>query len=72
MGKAFLPKEIEEIIYEYIWQLEHSSKWRLVCFELEEMYWVRKRVRLNLQFRSIYFPGFYQDVWMNPNPLLEF
>ena len=57
-----LPADVEQIILNYRAQLIHSDKWRGVMFELQNMYWVLKRRTINLQFTSIYFPGFYTDL----------
>ena len=57
-----LPADLETIILDYAFGLEHAQKMRFVHFELINMYWVMKRVRMNVEFSSMFYPGFYQDV----------
>ena len=65
---TFFPKDVTNIIKDYVFQLEHAAKWRCVCFELQEMHWIRRRVRLNIEFRSVFYPGFFQDLWYQHLP----
>ena len=60
-----IPKVVEDLITDYVYQLEHASKWKLVCYELHEIYWIRKRIRLNIEFSSLFFSGFYQAIVSN-------
>ena len=61
------PKDVADIICDYVYQLEHVEKFKYVCFELCEMYWIRKRVVLNIQFNSMFFPNFYEELGINGN-----
>ena len=58
------PAGVCYIITDYVHQLEHQEKWRLVCREIKEMHWIRKRLILNIQFHSIFYADFFQELGM--------
>ena len=62
------PKEIKAIIMDYKNGLEHSEKWMCVMDEVQGHYFTMKRVRLNRHFHSIFFPGWYTDLILQPFP----
>ena len=71
--KINLPADVLGIIHDFAAQMEHTDKWHKVCYELQATYWIRKRVRLNFEFRGLFYPGFYSDLFtahLNLNLLL--
>ena len=62
------PKEIRDLIIDYKNGLEHSEKWMCVMDEVQGHYFTMKRIRLNRHFQSIFFPGWYSELILQPFP----
>ena len=59
---TIFPEVITDIIIEYVCQLEHTEKFKYVCYEMVNLYWMRKKIILNIQFNRYFYPNFYSDL----------
>ena len=61
-----LPPELQNIVLDYAAQLEHTHRWRVIMLDLQSMCRAIKRVRLNLEFQMLFWPGWWDDLdWWN-------
>ena len=67
----YLPNEIVLIIQDYKNGLEHYQRFQKVLPELQSFWYVRQRSRMNMEFESIYFPGFFANLVWDPFPHLQ-
>lgn len=58
-----LPNYIEDIILDYKYGLEHYEKYKRALNEIPMFFWCQKRCILNWQFRCLFFPDFYSDLF---------
>ena len=57
-----LPSDIVDIIYDYKWSAEHYDRWMKVVYEVPQHFWCMKRLRMNNEFMSIFYPGFWTEL----------
>ena len=71
-----LPTDIVNIIYDYKWSAEHYDKYCHVVYEVPQYFWCMKRLRMNNEFMSIFYPGFWSEMFFDPfstlPPMLPF
>ena len=65
-----LSPDIEEIINEYRWGAEHYDKYKKVLIEIHRVYWCMKRSLVNREFGTIFYPGFWSELFFDPWPAL--
>ena len=61
-----LPTDIVDIIYDYKWSAEHYDRWMNVVHEVPQHFWCMKRLRMNNEFMSIFYPGFWTEIFFDP------
>ena len=61
-----LPSDIVDIIYDYKWSAEHYDRWMNVVHEVPQHFWCMKRLRMNNEFMSIFYPGFWTEIFFDP------
>lgn len=59
-----LPKDIVEIIYDYKHSAEHYDMFRKVRRQIIHTYWITRKLLVNYQFRSLFFPDFFSSIIM--------
>ena len=62
-----LPVRIVDIIYDYKWGLEHYERYTKVIHEVPKHFWCMRKLTMNNEFMSIFYPGFYQELFFDPN-----
>ncbi len=62
-----LPIRIVDIIYDYKWGLEHYERYIKVVHEVPHYFWCMRKLRMNNEFMSIFYPGFWTELFFNPN-----
>ena len=58
-----LPSDVVDIIYDYKWSMEHYDRWMLVVREVPKYFWCIRKLRMNNQFVSIFYPGFWSELF---------
>ena len=58
-----LPQDIIDIINEYKNGAEHFDKNKAVILEVVHHFWMTRKIRMNYQFNTIFFPDFYHQLW---------
>ena len=66
-----LPTEIVQIIEDYRNSMEHYQRFQKVLPEIHGFWYIRSRSRMNMEFQSIYFPGFFANLIWDPFPHLQ-
>ena len=66
-----LPTEIVQIIEDYRNGMEHYQRFQKVLPEIHGFWYIRSRSRMNMEFQSIYFPGFFANLIWDPFPHLQ-
>ena len=65
-----LPKDIENIVFDFAWGYEHQQKYNKVMGELIRRHRLSFFSRVRLEFLGTFYPDFYTDLQINGN-LLE-
>ena len=61
-----LPQEVVDIIYDYKHGAELYDKYIMVVHEVPQYYWCMKKLRMNSEFVSVFYPGFWAEMFYNP------
>ena len=61
-----LPQEVVDIIYDYKHSMEHYDKYIEVVREVPHHFWCMRKLRMNHEFMSIFYPGFWHELFFNP------
>ena len=68
-----IPTEVRDIILNYKDGMEHWERYEPVLREVVQMYYTMKRIRLNLEFDTMFFPDWSAHIIPFPFPhLVEF
>ena len=57
-----LPLDVQVIVYDYKYQLEHAEKYKHCMEELPFMCHSMKQSKLNLEFLSTFWPEWYSTI----------
>lgn len=57
-----LPQDIVDIIYDYKHGAEHYDLFMSVRQQVVHYYWMTRKILLNYQFRTIFFPDFFSTL----------
>jgi hypothetical protein len=61
-----LPQDVVDIIYDYKHSAEHYDLFTQVRQQIIHTYWMTRKLLVNYQFRSIFFPNFYSTLFILP------
>ena len=66
-----LPKDLEDIVFDYAWGCEHQQKFHFVLCELMRHHSFLHFSNVRLEFLGTYYPDFYTDLSINGQFLIE-